>query len=113
MSTTNKSSASHIDHKGHQQVYWEKSVFVRMLSKALSEADIVEQIEYKHIKAQYSEFLKVSYPGGKVEFIDVTADSCKSIFLDIARELNKQPPIGQILDQRHRELVEEWWDACE
>ena len=94
-------------------VYWEKEQFVKMLSKSLSEQEIVEKIEYKRIKDKYSEFVKITYPGDACEFIDVTGNSCKAIFLDIAREINHQPPIGQIIDMRHKELVIGWWNESE
>lgn len=83
---------------------------MKSLSQALSAVGLCKKIEYKRLPAQYEEFVKVTWVGDTYDYINVTADSCKAIFMDIARLINKQPPLGQILDYRHKELIDGWWE---
>jgi len=93
-----------------QMVYEAKKAFVESLSQTLSKEAICKKIEYKRLPAQYEEFIKVTWLGDAYDYINVTADSCKAIFMDIARLINKQPPLGQVIDYRHKELIDGWWE---
>ena len=79
------------------------------LSQTLSKEAICKKIEYKRLPAQYEEFIKVTWLGDAYDYINVTADSCKAIFLEVARLINKQPPLGQVLESKHIALIDEWW----
>lgn len=94
----------------HLEIYEQKKIFVERLSQALSTEALCKKIEYKRLPAQYEEFVKVTWVGDTYDYINVTADSCKAIFMDIARLINKQPPLGQIIDHRHKELIDGWWN---
>lgn len=93
-----------------QMVYEAKKAFVESLSQTLSKEAICKKIEYKRLLAQYEEFVKVTWLGDTYDYINVTADSCKAIFLDVARLINKQPPLGQVLGLRHKMLIDGWWE---
>lgn len=94
----------------HLEIYEQKKQFVESLSQTMSSTALCKKIEYKRLPAQYEEFVKVTWLGDTYDYINVTADSCKAIFMDIARLINEQPPLGQVIDYRHKELIDGWWE---
>lgn len=94
-----------------------KKAFVTKISDAIAESNAagwdVEKIEYKCLRKQYSEFVRISYKEGTQQLINVTGNSERSILVEIARELNGQMAIGSITDPRHAAMIESWWNDAE
>lgn len=93
----------------NRAVYEEKRQFVQELSGTLARAQIAEKIEYKNLDRQYMEYVRVIFLGGKTEYINVTGNSIRSIFIEISRVINKQSAIGSVADMKLQELIERWW----
>lgn len=96
----------------NREVYEEKRHFVQDLSITLAKAQLVDHIEYKNLDRQYMEFVRIIFLGGKTEYINVTGNSIRSIFVEIARVINKQSAIGSIADMKLQELIERWWSEA-
>lgn len=97
----------------NREVYEEKRNFVQDLSVILARAQLVDHMEYKNLDKQYLEFVRMVFLGGRVEYINVTGNSLKSIFVEIARVINGQAAIGSNADLRMQELIDRWWDETQ
>lgn len=97
----------------NREVYEEKRNFVQDLSVTLARAQLVDHMEYKNLDKQYLEFVRMVFLGGRVEYINVTGNSLKSIFVEIARVINGQAAIGSNADLRMQELIDRWWDETQ
>ena len=93
----------------NREVYEEKRQFVQELSGTLARAQIADKIEYKNLDRQYMEYVRIIFLGGKTEYINVTGNSIRSIFVEISRVINKQSAIGSVADMKLQELIERWW----
>ena len=93
----------------NRAVYEEKRQFVQELSGTLARAQIADKIEYKNLDRQYMEYVRIIFVGGKTEYINVTGNSIRSIFIEISRVINKQSAIGSVADMKLQELIERWW----
>lgn len=93
----------------NRAVYEEKRQFVQELSGTLARAQIADKIEYKNLDRQYMEYVRIIFLGGKTEYINVTGNSIRSIFVEISRVINKQSAIGSVADMKLQELIERWW----
>lgn len=96
----------------NREVYEEKRQFVQELSGTLARAQIADKIEYKNLNRQYMEYVRIIFLGGKTEYINVTGNSIRSIFVEISRVINKQSAIGSIADMKLQELIERWWSEA-
>ncbi len=96
----------------NREVYEEKRQFVQELSGTLARAQIADKIEYKNLDRQYMEYVRIIFLGGKTEYINVTGNSIRSIFVEISRVINKQSAIGSIADMKLQELIERWWSEA-
>lgn len=96
----------------NREVYEEKRQFVQELSGTLARAQIADKIEYKNLDRQYMEYVRIIFLGGKTEYINVTGNSIRSIFIEISRVINKQSAIGSIADMKLQELIERWWSEA-
>ena len=96
----------------NREVYEEKRQFVQELSGTLARAQIADNIEYKNLDRQYMEYVRIIFLGGKTEYINVTGNSIRSIFVEISRVINKQSAIGSIADMKLQELIERWWSEA-
>lgn len=96
----------------NRAVYEEKRQFVQELSGTLARAQIADKIEYKNLDRQYMEYVRIIFLGGKTEYINVTGNSIRSIFIEISRVINKQSAIGSIADMKLQELIERWWSEA-
>lgn len=96
----------------NREVYEEKHRFVQEIGAALSRAHLADGIEYKNLERQYMEYVRIIFLGGKTEYINVTGNSLRSIFIEISRVINKQAAIGSISDVRLQELIERWWNEA-
>lgn len=97
----------------NREVYEEKRNFVQDLSVILARTQLVDHMEYKNLDKQYLEFVRMVFLGGRVEYINVTGNSLKSIFVEIARVINGQAAIGSNADLRMQELIDRWWDETQ
>lgn len=97
----------------NREVYEEKRNFVQDLSVILARAQLVDHMEYKNLDKQYLEFVRMVFLGGRAEYINVTGNSLKSIFVEIARVINGQAAIGSNADLRMQELIDRWWDETQ
>ena len=93
----------------NREVYEEKRQFVQELSGTLARAQIADKIEYKNLDRQYMEYVRIIFLEGKTEYINVTGNSIRSIFVEISRVINTQSAIGSITDMKLQELIERWW----
>lgn len=89
----------------------EKKNFVESISNALVFLEEPVKVQYKSFPDQYQEYLKLTYTGGNYEFINVTGDSLKTIFIEIAAAVNNQPR-SIVVDMRMLDLVDTWWNAA-
>lgn len=89
--------------------YRNKKEFVEKLRDILQEADIAADIEYRNFPDKYEELIKVSFADHIYKYVNVTADSLLSIFVEIARVVNRQPACGEICDTKHIKLIDRWW----
>lgn len=96
----------------NREVYEKKRQFVQELSGTLARAQIADKIEYKNLDRQYMEYVRIIFLGGKTEYINVTGNSIRSIFVEISRVINKQSAIGSIADMKLQELIERWWSEA-
>lgn len=96
----------------NRAVYEEKRQFVQELSGTLARAQIADKIEYKNLDRQYMEYVRIIFLGGKTEYINVTGNSIRSIFIEISRVINKQSAIGSVADMKLQELIERWWSEA-
>ena len=96
----------------NREVYEEKRHFVQDLSVTLARAQLVDHIEYKNLGRQYREYVRMIFLGGRAEYINVTGNSLKSIFVEISRVINGQAAIGINADFRMQELIERWWNEA-
>ena len=96
----------------NRAVYEEKRQFVQELSGTLARAQIADKIEYKNLDRQYMEYVRIIFLGGKTEYINVTGNSLRSIFVEISRVINKQSAIGSVADMKLQELIERWWSEA-
>lgn len=94
----------------NREIYEEKRHFVQDLSVTLARAQLVDYMEYKNLDKQYLEFVRMVFLGGKVEYLNVTCNSLKSIFIEISRVINGQAAIGSTADLRMQELIDRWWN---
>lgn len=97
----------------NREVYEEKRNFAQDLSAILARAQLLDHMEYKNLDKQYLEFVRMVFLGGRVEYINVTGNSLKSIFVEIARVINGQAAIGSNADLRMQELIDRWWDETQ
>lgn len=93
-----------------REVYEEKKNFVDELSRTLARAQLAEKVEYKNLDRQYLEFVRMTFLGGKTEYVNVTGNSLKSIFIEISRVINGQEAIGSTSDLKMQGLIDNWWD---
>lgn len=92
----------------------QKKAFTGKLSALVEEIDQdIEAVEYRCFPDKYSEIIRIRYAGGVTRIINVTANSLRSILVEVARELNGQDAIGVITDPRHVELINGWWKDAE
>lgn len=96
----------------NREVYEEKRQFIQELSGTLARAQIADKIEYKNLDRHYMEYVRIIFLGGKTEYINVTGNSIRSIFVEISRVINKQSAIGSIADMKLQELIERWWSEA-
>lgn len=93
-----------------RKIYETKRDFVKSIEEILMSIGEVTSCEYRSFPDKYMEILRVSFPGCKPTFVDVTADNCKCIYTEIARVVNSQKALGQVDDIRLYEKFEEWWN---
>lgn len=87
-----------------------KKAFTRKLSELVQEMDPdIKSVEYRCFPDKYSEIIRISYSSSE-RLINVTANSLRSIMVEVARELNGQDAIGAIKDPRHAQLIRQWWN---
>lgn len=97
----------------NREVYEEKRQFVQELSGTLARAQIADKIEYKNLDRHYLEYVRIIFLGGKTEYINVTGNSLKSIFVEISRVINGQAAIGSTADLRMQDLIDKWWNETQ
>ena len=96
----------------NREVYEEKSRFVKDLERVLAKAQLAAAIEYKNLEKQYMEYIRITFLGGSTEYINVTGDSIRSIFVEISRVINRQAAIGSVTDLRMKDMIERWWSEA-
>ena len=87
----------------------QKKAFTAKLSALVKDIDWdIEGVEYRCFPDKYTEVIRVYYEGMD-RIINVTGNSLRSIFVEVAREINGQDAVGAITDPRHAELIRTWW----
>ena len=92
-------------------VYIEKRKWTDKLNNAQVIPGI-ESVEYRNISDKYSEYLRITFEGGRRIYIDVTGDSIEAMFKEVARACLGIRTEAEITHPTHVVLVEGWFDAA-
>ena len=95
-----------------EKMYIEKRQFVEKLNFGLIMLPDLEAVEYRNISDKYSEYLRITYSGGKRRYIDVTGDSLTAISQEVSRCILGIRSDAEITHETHLAIIEGWFDAA-